>query len=88
MATRTFKVTTFRTVNSPDLVLAFYRDLLEKDGWTYNSDLSDASRASFAWAPQSNSPATVYELTITTTRTNETNVEIKVWSRKYRTSWQ
>jgi hypothetical protein len=66
------------TNDSPELVTAFYDDILVKDNWESRPGASMPGESYFGWHGSSRQPA--YELTIRTRRldTHQTSVELEL----------
>src|SRR5437588_12794723 len=48
---------TFQTADKPEAVFAYYKNILNKDGWEFVSALSGPDKISFAWGPGPKDPA-------------------------------
>src|SRR5258708_5612591 len=57
------QVMTFQTTDSPQQVLTYYKDLLQKDGWHLHPDLQEPGKLYLDWV-SGDSGSGAYELTI------------------------
>ena len=69
------RVTTFETSDPPEVVQAFYRDALLKQGWHVNMEVDD--RVSYGYVNGSRNPAFTLGVTATVKQDGTTHVELR-----------